>query len=150
MYGCKGWSSSFDWIFFIWKTTKSCSEWTRIWIADNQNWCSSGFSSWSIVFFYIYISDLSDTLESNVKLFADDTLMFSVVRDPINTSQKLNNDIDKVSLWANIWKMSFNPDPSKQAQDVIFSRKIKYITHLFYLIILPFNNYCIVFILYSG
>ena len=50
--------------------------------------------------------------------------MFSVVRDPIYTSQKLNNDLHKVSLWAYKWKMSFNPGPSKQAQKVIFSRKI--------------------------
>ena len=71
-----------------------------------------------------FINDLSDNLESNVKLFADDTSMFSVVRDPINTSQELNNDLHKVSLWAYKWKMSFNPDPSKQAQEVIFSRKI--------------------------
>ena len=46
--------------------------------------------------------------------------MFSVVHDPINTSQKLNNDLHKVSLWAYKWKMSFNPDPSKQTQEVIF------------------------------
>ena len=51
--------------------------------------------------FYIYINDLSHALESNVKLFADNTSMFSVVRNSINTSQKLNNDLDKVSLWAN-------------------------------------------------
>ena len=88
-------------------------------MANNQSWCASGFNSWSIVFL-IYINDLSDNLESNVKLFADDTSMFSVVRDPINTSQKLNNDLHKVSLWAYKWKMFFNPDPSKQAQEVIF------------------------------
>ena len=76
------------------------------------------------LFFLIYINDLSDNLESNVKLFADDTSMFSVVHDPINTSQMLNNDLDKVSLWANKWKMFFNPDPFKQAQEEIFSRKI--------------------------
>ena len=46
--------------------------------------------------------------------------MFSVIGDPINTSQKLNNDLDKDSLSANKWKMSFKPDPSKQAQKVIF------------------------------
>ena len=50
--------------------------------------------------------------------------MFSIVRDHINTSQKLNNDLDKVSLRSNEWKMYFNPDPSKQAQELIFSRKI--------------------------
>ena len=82
-------------------------------MVDNQSWCSSGSNSWSIAFFlYIYINDLSDNLESNVKLFADDTSMFLVVFDPINTSQKLDNDLDKVSLWANKRKMSFNPDPS--------------------------------------
>ena len=27
------------------------------------------------------------------------------------------------------WKMSFNPDPSKQAQKIIFSRKIKKLSH---------------------
>ena len=39
-----------------------------------------------LFFIYIYINDLSGDLESNV---TDDTSMFSVVRDPINTSQKL-------------------------------------------------------------
>ena len=55
--------------------------------------------------------------------------MFPVFRDPINTTQKLNNDLDKVSLWANKWIMSLNPDPSKQAQEVIFSRKINKVFH---------------------
>ena len=34
------------------------------------------------------------------------------------------------------WKMRFNPDPSKQTQDIIFSRKAKKISHPF----LRFNN----------
>ena len=46
--------------------------------------------------------------------------MFSVVSNPINTSQKLNKNLDKVGLWANKWEMSFNPDPSKQVQVVMF------------------------------
>ena len=79
--------------------------------------------------FLIYINDLSEDLESNVKLFAYDTSMFSVVRDPINILQKLTNNLDKVSLWANKWKMSFNQDPSKQAREVIFSRKINKVYH---------------------
>ena len=70
------------------KNQKSYSKCTRIWMAENQSWCVSGFNSWSSAF-SIYINDLSDNLEPNVKLFADDTSMFSGVRDPINTSQKL-------------------------------------------------------------
>ena len=59
-------------------------------MTDNQSWCSSGFSSWYIAFslyIYIYINDLSDNLESNLKPFADDISMFSVVCDPINIPQ---------------------------------------------------------------
>ena len=79
-----------------------------------------GSTLWSTIFFLIYINELSDNLETNVKLFADDASMFSVVSDPISTSQKPNKDHDKIGPWANKWKMSFNPDPSKQAEEVIF------------------------------
>ena len=34
------------------------------------------------LFFLIYINDLSENLKSTVKLFADDTLIFHVVKDP--------------------------------------------------------------------
>ena len=63
---------------------------------------------------------MSGNLEANVKLYADDTSVFSVVSDPVNTSQKLDKDLDKVGLLTNKGKMSINPDSSKQAQEVIF------------------------------
>ena len=75
--------------------------------------------------FLIYINDLADGLSSNAKLFADDTSLFSVVHNANTTAKELNNDLVKISRWAYQWKMSFNPDPSKQAQEVIFSRKTK-------------------------
>ena len=31
--------------------------------------------------------------------------------------------------WAFQWKLNFNPDPTKQAQEVIFSRKTKKLPH---------------------
>ena len=72
--------------------------------------------------FLIYINDLSENIESTVNLFADDTSLFSVVHN--NTSAEvLNRDLLKLFEWAHKWKMSFNPDVSKQAQEVIFSRK---------------------------
>ena len=79
--------------------------------------------------FLIYINDLPDGLSSNAKLFADDTSLFSVVHD-INTSTiELNSDLKKINDWAFQWKMTFNPDSSKQAQEIIFSRKLKKTTH---------------------
>ena len=41
------------------------------------------------------------------------------------SANALNNDLLKINNWAYQWKMSFNPDPSKQAQEMIFSCKIK-------------------------
>ena len=66
---------------------------------------------------------------TNVKLFADDTSLFSVVHDVNTSSTNLNNDLRKISDWTIQWKMSFNPDPSKQAQEVIFSRKCQNPNH---------------------
>ena len=75
------------------------------------------------LFFLIYIHDLSDGLNANPKLFADDTSLFSVVQNINSTANDLNSDLMKISEWASQWKMTFNPDPKKQAQEVIFSRK---------------------------
>ena len=41
----------------------------------------------------------------------------------------MKNDLNKISNWAFQWKMSFNPDPSKQLQEVIFSRKVQNTCH---------------------
>ena len=84
--------------------------------------------------FLAYITDLVDGLSSNAKLFADYTSLFFVVHNAYTTAKELNNDLVKISRWAYQWKMSFNPDPSKQAQEVIFSRKTKKNTILFSLL----------------
>ena len=76
------------------------------------------------LFFLIYINDLSDNLLSTVKLFADDTSLFSVVNDSNISANELNKDLQKISEWACKWKMSFNPDLNKQAQEVLFSRNL--------------------------
>ena len=75
------------------------------------------------LFYLIYINDLSDDLNSTVKLSPDDTSQFSVVRDSNISAYELNNDMKKISELACEWKMSCNPDLNKQAQEVIFSRK---------------------------
>ena len=60
------------------------------------------------LFFLIYVNDLSDNLLSTVKLFADDTSLFSVVNDGNISANKLNKDLQKISEWAYERKMSFN------------------------------------------
>ena len=79
--------------------------------------------------FLIYINDLADDLSSDVKLFADDTSLFSVVQD-VNASEiELNDDLKNINKCTFQWKMGFSPDPSKQAQEDIFSHKINNMSH---------------------
>ena len=74
--------------------------------------------------FLIYVNDLPQNLRSTVKLFADDVSLFSVVKNDVSLSANdLNHDLAMISNWSLQWKMSFNPDPSKQANEVLFSRK---------------------------
>ena len=79
--------------------------------------------------FLVYINDLPDNLVGKAKLFADDTSIFSTVFDITRSSQILNQDLCTIKNWAYQWKMVFNPDPSKQATEVIFSHKINKVNH---------------------
>ena len=73
--------------------------------------------------FLIYINDLSYNFQCNPKLFADDASLFSTVKVPKRKAKNLNSNLKETNRLAFQWKMSFNPDPTKQAQEVIFSRK---------------------------
>ena len=78
-----------------------------------SNWSSvlAGVSEGSILgplLFLIYINDLPDCLESSVKLFADDTSLFTTVYDPNMLADQLDKYLKKISDWAYKWKMIFN------------------------------------------
>ena len=73
--------------------------------------------------FLIYINDLPNDLKSNAKLFADDTSLLTIVKDKKESANILNNNLLLISRWAYNWKMLFNLDPAKPAQEVLFSRK---------------------------
>ena len=58
-----------------------------------------------------------------MRLFADDSSLFTHVQGIDQTHNKLVNDLEAVTSWANQWKMVFNPDITKQATEVIFLLK---------------------------
>ena len=57
--------------------------------------------------FLIYINDLPLSVSSNVSLYADDTLMYSIVSNA-EEERKFQSDIDSLHEWSNKWKMPFN------------------------------------------
>ena len=77
----------------------------------------------------IFINDLPDGITSLCNIFADDTSLFSKVYDIDISAKELNSDLQKISKWAFQWKMQFNSDPNKQANEVISSRKTKNSSH---------------------
>ena len=88
------------------------------------------------LFFLVYIKELPNDLNSNVKLFDDDTSLFTIVKDKNECANIINNDLLQISKWAYNWKMLFYPDPNKLVQEVLFSRKNKLQVHL----TIYFNN----------
>ena len=69
----------------------------------------------------IYINDITEGFLSNAKLFVDD----------------VNKDLEKISKWVTQWKVDFNPDTTRQSQEVIFSCKLKKRFILIYYLIMP-------------
>ena len=99
-----------------------------------SNWSSvlAGVPQGSILgplLFLIYKNDLPEGLQSSVKLYADDTSLFSTVYDPNMSADQLDKNLEKISDWVYKWKMIFNQDLSNQAQEVIFFRKTYKINH---------------------
>ena len=50
-------------------------------------------------------------------------MLFSIVNDPVISANDMNQDLKVINQWAYQWKMEFNPDPNKQATELLFSCK---------------------------
>ena len=50
-----------------------------------------------LLFFYLYINDLMENLNSNPKLFTDDTSLFSMVNNVTQSNSQLNSDLAKIN-----------------------------------------------------
>ena len=70
--------------------------------------------------FLIYINDIVNDLQSQIKLFADDTSLFLSVDHPDTAARIMQSDIDKMSTWSRKWLVSFNPT---KTESLFISRK---------------------------
>ena len=73
--------------------------------------------------FLICINNSPYGIMSVFKIFAADTSLFSKIIDLRNPQNTLYSDLKSVKNWPYQWKMQFNPDQKKQANEVIYSWK---------------------------
>ena len=79
---------------------------------------------------------LTADMECNVKHFANDTSLLTVLHCPNSASEKIDHDLALESPWTHDWRMSFTLDPQKQAVELLFSKKRLAVGYPFIL----FNN----------
>ena len=57
--------------------------------------------------FLIYINDIGDGVKSQIRLFADDSLLYGVVNGD-EDAKALQEDLDRLVKWSDKWQMTFN------------------------------------------
>lgn len=109
--------------------------WIRSYLADRRqrvvlkghssSWkgIGSGVPQGSVLgplLFLIYINDLTEDIVSLPLIYADDTALFEVVDDPVLSADRLNGDLEKISVWSNKWLVTMNPS---KCRNIVFSLK---------------------------
>ena len=59
------------------------------------------------VLFLLYINDITNQIQSNIRLFADDSIVYREIRSPAD-HHILQTDIQKLTDWSNKWQINFN------------------------------------------
>ena len=83
--------------------------------------------------FLMYINDMPETIKSNIRLFADDTIMYLTISNQ-SDCQDLQSDLTKLESWEREWLMAFNPDKceviriTKKKDPIIYDYKLHGIT----------------------
>jgi hypothetical protein len=58
--------------------------------------------------FLIFINDITEDIESDIHLFADDTSLMEILDNYNLSYAKLNRDLNRLSIWADRWLITFN------------------------------------------
>ena len=59
--------------------------------------------------FLIYINDIAENINSNIRLFADDCVVYRQIDSP-QDHVILQEDLNNLFDWSNTWQMKFNVD----------------------------------------
>lgn len=100
---------------------------------------SSGVPQGSVLgplLFLIFINDLPTSITSNIRLFADDCVVYRSVSD-INDHLLLQTDLSIIADWCRVWQMTLNLE---KCQLLTFSRSTPSFNHVYKLNDVPLNR----------
>ena len=97
----------------------------------NSSSCNvtSGVSQGSIlspVLFLMYVNDIDLNIHGEIRLFADDILLYQLIRTPDDHLQ-LQEDLNTLTKWVSDWKMTFNIPKCKIIQFTTHHNKSKHL-----------------------
>jgi hypothetical protein len=58
--------------------------------------------------FLIFVNDITEDIETGIHLFADDTSLMEIIENHNESYARLNRDLNRLSLWADKWLITFN------------------------------------------
>ena len=103
-------------------------EWIKDFLCERTQYVNvNGFSSGKVnvtsgvpqgsvlgpTLFLYFINDLPDSVDCDMKIFADDTKAYNDVRDDDESRNKVQTCIDQLVSWADKWLMKFNSQKCK-------------------------------------
>ena len=77
------------------------------------------------ILFLIYINDITINVHSEIRLFADDILLYRTINSS-NDHIVMQNDLNTLTKWANDWKMLFNTSKCNIIQFTTSHNKSKF------------------------
>ena len=72
-----------------------------------------------VLYYSLYTTMILKKISNRILI----SMLFSTVKDANISANYLNHDLDIINRWAHKWKLELNPDPLKQATEVLFSCK---------------------------
>ena len=85
------------------KTIVDCADWPLI----AKKVYSYNVYNLGPVLFLLYVNDITSSIQSQVRLFEDNCLIYRTINSKCD-HKILQNDLDCLASWASKWQMEFN------------------------------------------